>query len=177
MIIRKVVSVSLATLFMATAAHAEFYVGGNLGVASTGVDALEESLALTAFGGFQIPNNPFFFEAAAIELGDAKIKGSKDKVSINGLSVAAGLRSPRTDSDRLSAYLKVGQYLLNTVVEDADGADDDADSSGFVIAAGFDYPLAKDLYMVGELLGYMDVDLAGVDEGITVYSLGGRYEF
>lgn len=178
MTIKKVVLAS--AFFSAIAAvnvHAGPYVGGQIGKAMTDIEDLNSSTAITAYGGFQIPDNPFFFEAAANELGQGKFEGSSVKVGSRGGSLMVGLRSPRTDSDRLSAYLKGGIYLLDTTFEAPDEKDESTSSNGAIIAAGFDYPIVSSLYLVGEVAGFIDVGYTdSFEEGVEVYSLGIRYE-
>lgn len=178
MTIRKIALASLLSVFAAASAHAEMYVGGQLGSASTDVDDLKQTTAISWYGGFQIPDTPVFFEGAFHDFGEAKFEDSDVKIMAKGFSVMVGLRSPRTETDRLSAYLKGGQYILKTTVDIPQFDDIDEEPSGFVLAAGFDYPVMPNLYIVGELAGFTEVAFSDdFEEGITVYSLGGRFEF
>lgn len=178
MTIRKIAFASLLSTFAAASAHAEVYVGGQLGSASTDVDDLKKTTAITGYAGFQIPDNPFFFEGAFHDFGEAKFEDSDVKLMAKGFAVMIGLRSPRTDTDRLSAYLKGGQYVFKTTVDIPQFEDIDEEPSGFVLAAGFDYPVMPHLYVVGEIAGFSEVAFSSnFEEGITVYSLGARFEY
>lgn len=190
MIIRRIAAASLLTLLTTSAAHAGFYLGGNLGSASPGADEVDDTIALTFVGGFQVPDMPFFFEGTVHHFNDADVTNEDATnndviISVDGFTAAVGLRAPRESKSFLGAYLKLGTYFLDV---SATGSfvtngqpykvNESEKSEGIMIGAGFDYPMmAKNLYFTADLTGFLDVDYITADEGVAIYAIGAKYEF
>lgn len=189
MIIRKIAAVSLLTALMSSTAHAGFYLGGNIGNASPGADEVDDTIAFTFMGGFQIPGSPIFFEGTAHHFNDADVEHddatSNDvAISVEAFSAAVGLRAPRETKNLLGAWFKLGMYMMDV---SASGSfvtnavryrvSEGEKSQGVLVAAGFDYPLANNLYLTADLTGFIDVDYITADEGVGIYALGAKYEF
>lgn len=190
MIIRRIAAASLLTLLMTSAAHAGFYLGGNIGSASPGADEVDEAVAFTFVGGFQIPDMPIFFEGTAHHFNDAEVSNEDATsnnvvISVDGFTAAVGLRAPRESKNLLGAYLKLGTYFLDVSASGSFvrntvrySVNEGEKSEGIMIGAGFDYPMmAKNLYFTADLTGFLDVDYITADEGVAIYAIGAKYEF
>lgn len=189
MIIRKIASASFLTVLMTSTAHAGFYVGGNIGNASPGLDEVEDTVAFSAMAGFQIPDSAIFFEGTAHLFNDANVENEDATnndvtISVEGVTAGVGLRAPRESKNQLGAHIKVGIYLLDvsasgSFITNGVGyrVSEGEKSEGVMVAAGFDYPLARNLYLTADLTGFLGVDYLTSDEGVGIYSLGAKYEF
>jgi hypothetical protein len=178
------VAVLALGLFSAGGAEARVAVGGGIGVAQFDYPDVDDGSARILHIAIEGDENPFYFEFALINSGDADISGFTSlNMNVSGNQIGGGYRIVTNSATGSGFYLKGGIYNTDTEVSDPDGeicgvpCSIKDGNNGLYIGIGGELMLNPSFGFRFDLQGLLGVEDFAEDKTVTFMTVGPVLKF